>query len=88
MIDIVTHAIAFALIFMKHMVPVLESLLIVSNVTILLIMAQADQEYDKRTIDIDRNAIFGLKIIFGVSLLYLRFETVRIQITVLRQPSS
>ena len=88
MIDIVTHAIAFGLIFMKHMVPVLESLLIVSNVTILLIMAQADQEYDKRTIDIDRNAIFGLKIIFGVSLLYLRFETVRIQITVLRQPSS
>ena len=41
-VDIATHAIGFGMIFMKHMVPVLESLLIISNVAILLIMVQAD----------------------------------------------
>ena len=76
-----THAIGFGLIFVKHLVPVLESMLILANGAMLLIMVLLVD-------DLDRNSIFGVKVILGVSLLYLRLETVRIQIKVLRRPSS
>lgn len=76
-----THAIGFGLIFVKHLVPVLESLLILANGSMLIVMVLMVEE-------LDRNSLFGVKVIFGVSLLYLRLETVRIQLKVLRRPSS
>ena len=81
-VDIVIHALAYGQLFLKHLVPVLEALLIVVNVAILIIMA------DEKKIGLERNNLFGCKILFGVALLYLRLETVRIQIATLRRPNS
>ena len=81
-VDIAVHALAYGQLFLKHLVPVLEAFLIVANVALLIVMA------DERNVGIDRNRLFGSKILFGVALLYLRLETVRIQIATLRKPNS
>ena len=81
-VDIVIHALAYGLLFLRHLVPILESFLIVANVALLLIMV------DERNVGIDRNCLFGSKVLFGVTLLYLRLETVRIQVATMRKSSS
>ena len=81
-IDIVIHALAYGQLYLKHLVPVLETLLIAANVAVLIVMAR------ESNVGIERNNLFGSKILFGVALLYLRLETVRIQIATLRKPNS
>ena len=82
LVDIMIHALAYGLLFLKHLVPIMETLLILANVAILIV------QVDEKNLDIDRNGFFGIKIIFAVALLYLRLETLRIQIASLRKPSS
>ena len=82
LVDIVIHALAYGQLFLKHLVPVMETFLVVANAALLIVMA------DERNIGIDRNSLFGSKVLLGMALLYLRLETVRIQIATLRKPSS
>ena len=82
LVDIMIHALAYGLLFLKHLVPIMETLLILANVAILIV------QVDEKNLDIDRNGFFGIKNIFAVALLYLRLETLRIQIASLRKPSS
>lgn len=72
LIDFAIHAISYGLLFLKHVSPVLEALLILANVAVSILMAIEQTESG-----IDRNSIFGIKILFGMSLLYLRLNTLR-----------
>lgn len=62
-IELILSTIGYGLLYLKHIMPILELLLIIVNVAILYVMNQA-------TTGIDKNAYFGVKIIFSVSLLY------------------
>ena len=73
--------IGYGLLYMKHLMPILETLFIMINVVILLVM-------EAEAAGVDKNAFLGVKIFMGMSLLYLRLETLRKQLSNLRKPNS
>ena len=75
LVDIILHSVGYGLLYLKHLVPILETLLVMINVVMLVIMEQQD------SLGISRNALFGVKTIFGFSLLYLRMDTLRNQVS-------
>ena len=69
------------MLYIKHIMPVLELLLIIINVIILFAMNSSPE-------GIDKNTMLGIKTFFGMSLLYERLDKLRSQISSIRKAGS